>query len=83
MRARPTRNEQLAVAITWQQIERRIKRLNELTMGLMREHFIWTKDNLHDHPLLFVETHAYFKAISDALSGVEALCGPDRYVAMR
>jgi hypothetical protein len=61
-----------AVPITWEQIERRIHRLNALTMGLMREGFIWTKDNLHDHPLLFVETRAYLKAIRDALAGVES-----------
>jgi hypothetical protein len=29
------------------------------------------KDNLHDHPLLFVEHLAYLKAIRDALAGVE------------
>jgi hypothetical protein len=30
------------------------------------------KDNLHDHPLLFVETRAYLKPIRDALAGVES-----------
>jgi hypothetical protein len=60
------------VAITWEQIDKRIHRLNALTMGLMRERFVWTKDNLHDHPPLFVETRAYLKAIRDALVGVES-----------
>jgi hypothetical protein len=67
----PGAERSCTVAITWEQIDKRIHRLNALTMGLMREDFIWTKDNLHDHPLLFVETRAYLKAIRDALAGVE------------
>jgi hypothetical protein len=58
--------------ITWEQSERRIKRLEKLGMGLALEDVLWTKDNLHDHPLLFVETRAYLSAIRDALAGVEA-----------
>jgi hypothetical protein len=58
--------------ITWEQIGRRIKRLEKLGMGLALEDVLWTKDHLHDHPLLFIETGAYLQAIRDALSGVEA-----------
>ena len=59
------------MAITWVQIEKRIERLNALSMGLAREDVHW-KDNLHDHPLLYVEQLAYLKAVRDALAGVEA-----------
>ena len=60
------------MAITWEQIEARKKRLNKLAIGLALEDVLWSKDNRHDHPLLFVETRAYLKAIRDALAGVEA-----------
>jgi len=56
--------------ITWEQIEARVKRLNKLSTGLAREGVHW-KDNLHDHPLLYVEQLAYLKAIRAALAGVE------------
>ena len=59
------------MAITWEQIEARVERLNALSMGLAQEDVHW-KDNLHDHPLLFVETRAYLKAIRDALAGIES-----------
>jgi hypothetical protein len=58
------------VAITWEQIEARVRRLNKLSMGLAREEWHWW-GNRCDQPLLFVETRAYLKAIRDALAGVE------------
>jgi hypothetical protein len=60
------------VAITWGQIERRIKRLEKLGMGLALESVLLRKDYLHENPLLYAETQAYLKAIRDALSGVES-----------
>jgi hypothetical protein len=60
------------VAITWEQIERRVKRLEKLGMGLALEDMLLRKDYLHENPLLYAETQAYLKAICDALAGVES-----------
>jgi hypothetical protein len=57
------------VAITWEQIEGRIHRLNALTMGLGREVVAIEE---HDDPLLYVERREYLQAILQALSGVES-----------
>jgi hypothetical protein len=56
------------VAITWEQIEARKKRLNEVAMGLGKEIVLLDE---HDDPLLFVERQAYLKAIREALAGIE------------
>jgi hypothetical protein len=54
--------------ITWEQIEARKKRLNELAMGLAKETVIVDE---HDDPFLRAERLAYQKALRDALAGVE------------
>jgi hypothetical protein len=56
------------VAITWEQIEARKKRLNALAMGFMREVGITDE---HDDPFLRVERLAYQKALRDAIAGLE------------
>jgi hypothetical protein len=56
------------VAITWEQIEARKKRLNELSRGLAKETVLVDE---HDDPFLRVERLAYLKAIRDALARVE------------
>jgi hypothetical protein len=57
--------------IAWEQIERRVKRLDELGRGLAREGVLW-KDSQGDDPLLRLELVAYLKGIPDALAGVES-----------
>ena len=56
------------MAITWEQIEARKRRLESLAMGFMREAGILDE---HDDPLLRVERLAYLKALRDVLAGVE------------
>ena len=56
------------MAITWEQIEARKRRLEKLAMGFLREAGILDE---HDDPLLRVERVAYQKALRDALAGVE------------
>ena len=56
------------MAITWEQIEARKRRLEKLAMGFLREAGILDE---HDDPLLRVERVAYQTALRDALAGVE------------
>ena len=60
------------MAITWEQIARRIRRLEKLDKGLALEDVLLRKDYLHENPLLYAQTQAYLRAIRDALAGVEA-----------
>jgi hypothetical protein len=66
----PGTRRSCTVAITWELIERRIKRLDELSIGLAREDVLWTNTQ-GDDPLRRVELVAYLKAIRDALAGIE------------
>ena len=49
-------------------VEKRLRRLEELTRGLSREVSLWKEGN---DPLLYLERKAYLNAIQDALAGVE------------
>ena len=49
-------------------VEKRLRRLEELTRGLSREVSLWKEGN---DPLLYLERRAYLNAIQDALAGVE------------
>jgi len=66
--ARVPERSTAAVVITWEQIEARKQRLDELARGLMKEAAILDQ---HDDSLLRVEREAYIKAIRDALASVE------------
>ncbi len=50
-------------------VEKRLRRLEELTRGLSREVSLWKGGN---DPLLYLERKSYLNAIQDALAGVEA-----------
>ncbi|HZU34816.1 MAG TPA: hypothetical protein VFA18_02845 [Gemmataceae bacterium] len=50
-------------------LEPRVRRLEELARGLAREVGLWKECN---DPLLYLERKAYLNAIQDALAGVEA-----------
>ncbi len=50
-------------------VEKRMRRLEELTRGLSREVALWREAN---DPLLYLERRAYLNAVQDALAGVEA-----------
>jgi hypothetical protein len=56
------------VAITWEQIEARKRRLERLSRGLMKEAVIVDE---HDDPFLRVERLAYLQALRDAIAGLE------------
>ena len=56
------------MAITWEQLEARKKRLNELARGLAKETVLVDE---HDDPFLRVERQAYLKALRDAVAGLE------------
>jgi hypothetical protein len=56
--------------VTWQGIEKRITRLDELALGLARETVRWQESRAN--PLTLTEEAAYLKALADALSAVEA-----------
>jgi hypothetical protein len=49
-------------------VEKRLRRLEELTRGLSREVSLWKEGN---DPLLYLERKAYLNAIQDALAGAE------------
>ena len=57
------------MAITWEQLEARKKRLNELARGLAKETVLVDE---HDDPFLRVERLAYQKALRDAIAGLES-----------
>jgi hypothetical protein len=50
-------------------VEKRLRRLEELTRGLSKEVALWKEGN---DPLLYLERKSYLNAIQDALAGVEA-----------
>ena len=50
-------------------VEKRLRRLEELARGLSKEVALWKEGN---DPLLYLERKAYLDAIQDALAGVEA-----------
>ena len=56
------------MAITWEQIEARKRRLERLSRGLMKEAVIVDE---HDDLFLRVERLAYLKALRDAIAGLE------------
>jgi hypothetical protein len=56
------------VAITWEQIEARKRRLERLSRGLMKEAVIVDE---HDDLFLRVERLAYLQALRDAIAGLE------------
>jgi hypothetical protein len=55
--------------MTGADLERRIDRLNVLSLGLMRECALWEKA---DDPLLYLERRGYLDGIHQALAGVES-----------
>ena len=56
------------MAITWEQIEARKRRLERLSRGLMKEAVIVDE---HDDLFLRVERLAYLQALRDAIAGLE------------
>jgi hypothetical protein len=54
--------------ITTADLEARKRRLEQLTLGFMREVAMIDE---HDDPLLYLERVAYLKALGEALAGVE------------
>ena len=64
------------MAITWEQIEARKRRLERLSRGLMKEAVIVDE---HDDLFLRVERLAYLQALRDAIAGLET----DRVVLAR
>lgn len=55
--------------MTWNDLQARVRRLDQLARGLAKEVSLWKGSN---DPLLFLERKAYLGAIQDALAGVEA-----------
>ena len=56
------------MAITWEQIEARKRRLERLSRGLMKEAVIVDE---HDDLFLRVERLAYLQALRDAIAGLD------------
>ena len=50
-------------------LKARVRRLDELSRGLVKEVALWKTAN---DPLLYLERKVYLNAIQDALAGVEA-----------
>jgi hypothetical protein len=50
-------------------IDKRVRRLDNLTRGLSQEIALWKEGS---DPLLYLERRAYLNAIQDALAGIEA-----------
>ncbi len=52
-----------------EELQARVRRLDQLSRGLSKEVTLWRKGN---DPLLYLERKAYLGAIQDALAGVES-----------
>jgi hypothetical protein len=55
--------------MTVNDLQARVRRLDQLARGLAKEVTLWKGGN---DPLLYLERKAYLTAIQDALAGVEA-----------
>jgi len=55
--------------MTWNDLQARVCRLDQLARGLAKEVSLWRSCN---DPLLYLERRAYVGSIQDALAGVEA-----------
>jgi len=55
--------------MTWNDLQARVRRLDQLARGLAKEVSLWKSGN---DPLLYLEREAYLGGIQDARSGVEA-----------